>query len=344
MKNIAIAISTLALLACTDPTQLQLLDSDPDPDLDEPAVSSDNDPAPETLVIFTTTGPLIAWDFGNVQLGALSPALVLTVVNNTSTVSDVLQISFSGSNAGQFTLNGGTDCVGAIQLAPGGSCSIRPRFAPNASGAKTTSLTINGGVAGSTSILLSGTGAPMAILSTEPYAFSFNVVEFGQPATKTFSLVNSGVAVAILAISVGGSINGGSFSVASTTCTGTLAVSASCSIVVRFDPQTFGDNKGNLTVTTDHGIYRIGNWVGGWGGARLTVQTTGTGTVYSNDGIYCGTDEDATNCTGMFSTPDHALAASGDFLGWGGACNGSAASCLVTLSTAETVVTANFAP
>lgn len=348
MKNIA--ISTLMLIACTDPLAQP---SDPISDVLPlpPAATSEGTPAaPTTIAITTSTGPLIAWDFGLLQVGGLSPALVLTVVNNTNTVSDVLQVGLSGGDASQFTLDAGTDCTGQIQLAPGASCSLRPRFSPNSSGAKTTNLTINGGVAGSASILLSGTGAPQAILSTQPFAFSFNVIEFGHPATETFTLVNSGVDVMIQSISVGGSLSGGAFSVASTTCAGTLASNASCDIVAEFNPQAFGELYANLTVMTDHGPYQVGDWVGGWGGARLTVQMTGTGYVYSDSSGYpsidCGTDgtETDTGCSGLFITPDQAIAASGNLLSWGGACSGASASCLLTLSTTETVATATFAP
>jgi hypothetical protein len=361
MKNIA--VSTILLIACTAQTQTPPSDPDPisdslppGPEASHQAALSEGSPAvSHKMEIVDSTGPLIAWDFGLLQIGGLSPALALTVENNTDTVSDVLQVGLSGANADQFTLEG-TDCDGEIQLAPGGTCSVRPRFSPSSSGAMAATLTIDGGVAGSASILLSGTGAPPAILSTQPYAFSFNVVEFGQPATETFTLLNSGVDIMVQSISVGGSLSGGAFSVASTTCVGALASNASCDITVEFNPQTFGVNPqafgelyANLTVTTDHGPYAVGDWVGGWGGARLTVQTTGTGYVYSDSGfpaIACGTDgigDFSTDCSGLFITPDQALAASGDLLSWGGACTGDAASCLLTLSTTETVATATFA-
>jgi hypothetical protein len=353
MKNIA--VSMLVLIACTDPLA-RTPTSDPVPD-DPPTNSEASStptplPAPhETIAITDSTGPLIAWDFGLLQVDALSPALVLTVENDTSTVSNVLQVGFSGGDSTQFTLDAGTDCLGQVQLAPGASCSVRPRFAPTASGAKTTTLTINGGVAGSASILLSGTGAPQAILSTQPSSFSFDVIEFGHPTTETFTLVNGGVDVMVQSISVGGSISGGAFSVTSTTCVGALASSASCDVVVEFNPAAFGELYGNLTVMTDHGPYQVGDWVTGWGGARLTVQTTGTGYVYSDSGypnIDCGNNGDyiATDCSGLFITPNTALAASGSFLGWGGACSssGTDASCLLTLPTTETVATATFSP
>jgi hypothetical protein len=364
MKSV-LALSTLSLLACMDPPLSQ--PTNPIDPSDPVAVVLPSSPtfesaptAPTTTAIamITSTGPLIAWDFGLLQVGGSSPALVLTVVNNTLAVSDVLQVSFSGNDAGQFTLGNGTDCVGGgqIRLAPGSSCSIRPRFTPSTSGAKATNLTINGGVAGSASILLSGTGAPMAVLNTQPPSFAFNVVEFGHPATTTFSLVNAGVSVVVQSIAIDGSSTANMFSIASTTCTGTLAANASCTIDVQFNPQKFGENTGNLTVMTDHGPYGVGNLVNGWGGARLTVQTAGTGVVASDGGgypnIFCGTVTqsdwtvgDGTDCSGLFISADHALAASGDFFGWGGACSGTAASCLVTLSTTtETVVTASFAP
>ena len=352
MKHTAFAVSALALLACVDPDPTLTLDpQDPNPVSDP--VSDAEEPTPtETIALLSSSGPLIAWDFGILEIGGNSPALALTVVNDTSVVSDVLQIGFTGADASQFSLSAGTDCIGQIQLAPGGSCSVRVRFTPSAQGAKSANLSINGGVAGSTSILLSGTGAPPAILSTQPHAFSFQVIEFEHPTSQNFSLVNSGVSIVVQSVAVGGSVSNGAFSLLSTTCVGTLAASANCSIAVRFDPQAFGDNAANLTVKTDHGTFFVGNWVSGLGGARLTVQTTGRGHVVSDDegypSINCGStataEERAINCSGLFVTPGHALASSGVFLGWGGACQGTTASCLLSLPTTGAFVTASFAP
>jgi hypothetical protein len=78
-------------------------------------------------------------------------------------------------------------------------------------------------------------------------------------------------------------------------------------------------------------------------GVALNVTVTGNGTVTSNPpGINCGTDCSGTYPIDSTMTLTATPAADSDFVGWGGACTGSAETCDVTLDAAKTV-TAAFA-
>jgi hypothetical protein len=74
----------------------------------------------------------------------------------------------------------------------------------------------------------------------------------------------------------------------------------------------------------------------------LTVPLTGKGQVTSAQrsiccGSSCTTSYGAGNAVALTATPPPGLA----FLGWSGACSGTAPSCTVTM-TADTKVQANF--
>ena len=81
---------------------------------------------------------------------------------------------------------------------------------------------------------------------------------------------------------------------------------------------------------------------GGAGGFKLTVAKSNSGTVMSTpSGINCGSTCTANYSTGnavaLTATPPPGLA----FVGWSGACRGTAPSCTVTMN-ADTKVQANF--
>jgi hypothetical protein len=81
---------------------------------------------------------------------------------------------------------------------------------------------------------------------------------------------------------------------------------------------------------------------GGSGGFKLTVAKSNSGTVTSSpSGINCGatctTSYGAGNAVALMATPPPGLA----FLGWSGACSGTAPSCTLTMNV-DTKVQANF--
>jgi uncharacterized repeat protein (TIGR01451 family) len=300
-------------------------------------------PPAHALAITVGAGSLTSWDFGSQVAGTSSTALAITVTNDTDQVSDVLAVHADPA----FPIDAASTCPVGIELAPGASCSIFIRFRPAAEGAQAGALAVNGGPAvGSATLDLTGTGVAAADLDTDPPFIDFGVVELGTTQTQTIAIVNSGEDVAIQSIHVGDPIGSG-FTLQSTTCAGTLVAGARCDLVTTFTPTALGQDSGDLTVQTDRGAYAIGaNWLMGEGGARLTVQISGAGSVTSDGGgvpdIDCGPD-----CTGLFVNGlAHQLVASGGSVVWGGA--GSAclsSSCPVMLSTSgPTLVTATFTP
>jgi len=82
----------------------------------------------------------------------------VTFTNNGSASLSVSGFSFGGANPGDFTT--GTDSC-RLAIAPGSSCTVQVRFAPQAQGSRSATFTIlsNAGRAGS--VVLSGSAGPL---------------------------------------------------------------------------------------------------------------------------------------------------------------------------------------
>jgi hypothetical protein len=191
--------------------------------------------------------------FGNQVVGTTSAAQTLTLHNTGGAALTGVSETFT---PGPFSRPGGTaggTCAGT--LAAGATCTINVVFSPTAAVASTGSVTINGSVtvAGSP-VALSGTG----VAATHTATVSPNPLAFGNWATGTTS--NS---MNLIVTNTGNSgLAGGTFTfgggtpqpfsrpagVAGGTCGATLAVSASCTISVRFAPTATGAVSRTLTV------------------------------------------------------------------------------------------------
>ena len=107
---------------------------------------------------------------------------------------------------------------------------------------------------------------------------------------------------------------GGDCAAAGTAPTCTLPMSQTSNVTANFDPATFA----------------------------LDVATTGPGSVASNPaGVNCGATCNASFNSGTLVTLTATPQANSVFLGWGGACSGTALTCTVTMDQARSV-TANF--
>lgn len=97
--------------------------------------------------------------FGAQEAGTRSAARTLLVENDGVAAAAVDRVALVGRDPDQFVL-AGDECSDAT-LAPGASCALRVRFAPDSAGAKTARLRVVGGF-GTLSANLSGTGEEAA--------------------------------------------------------------------------------------------------------------------------------------------------------------------------------------
>ncbi len=167
--------------------------------------------------------------FGGVKFG-LKPALSFSVTNHqTRTVS--LSESFSGTNAVDFAVTGGT-CT--TTLGAGKACSIIVTFKPGALGTESATLSISDSpdplspymVALSTGPTIPATVAPISIaygtLKTTSKTLNVTVTNlsgFSLPLSESFSGANAS-----------------DFTVAGGTCGAMAVANSSCTIAVKFTP------------------------------------------------------------------------------------------------------------
>jgi len=195
-------------------------------------------------------------------------AEVLFPTTTTNSVSS--PFSFAAANAGnepliississtsQFSVVPGGTCftVGSVQ--PGGVCAFGVVFSPSQSGAQVGQVSvIDNSLNQSTSSIYSASGqsvaaGPAAVLSPTTVAFGSQALQSSASA-QAIVLSNSGSASLIITgIALGGA-NPGDFSM-TTTCTGSVAAGAACSINVTFGPTALGARTATVTVSDNAG-------------------------------------------------------------------------------------------
>jgi hypothetical protein len=192
--------------------------------------------------------------FPATPIGSLSGTQLVTVVNSGQSGISDLELTATQGFGVDATM---TSCTAT--LAGGASCTVGVLFDPATQGAiggsVTASSRLSGAAAATTA--LSGTGALPAGLITSPAALvpfgTIGVGQAGQPIPVT--ITNQGTVTALtglsLAVDATGTANG--FGLSSSSCAGTLAAGASCSVNVTFRPVTAGSLSGALTIVSGNG-------------------------------------------------------------------------------------------
>jgi hypothetical protein len=191
--------------------------------------------------------------FPDTVAGTQSAALGVTLTNAGTATVVVSSIIISG----RFTVSG--SCA---TLAPGASCELSVRFAPNAPGTLTGTLTVQSDTSPVT-VALSGAGVPNplpeATLSATSVGFGNRFVAAPSPPMSV-TLTNTGLSPLVIS----GIFTTGDFS-AGSTCPATLAPGASCTITVRMLARLAGARFGALRVVTNAA------------GSPALVELSGTG-------------------------------------------------------------------
>ncbi|HEY5329958.1 MAG TPA: Ig-like domain-containing protein [Acidobacteriaceae bacterium] len=211
-----------------------------------------------------TTLSVTAEAFGSVAVGETSAIKHLTLKNN-QLASLTLGISSITPPAGGYAVDPSTTCGGA--LAAGASCTIALTFTPAALGAAPAgSLAIvTTTPSQSLSVALTGTGVNPTTLSATAVSF-YSVVVGETSAIHTFTLKNNQLAPFALGISSITAPAGGYALAPSTTCGGTLAGGATCTVALTFTPAALGAAPaGSLAIVTTNPSQ------------SLSVALTGTG-------------------------------------------------------------------
>src|SRR2546425_1231536 len=154
--------------------------------------------------------------FGNQRVGTTSAAQNLTLTNNGGTPLNLTSITITGAQAADFAFAAGNTCpTGAGSVAPGASCTISISFTPEATGARTATVTITDDAAGSPQLVsLVGMGiAPAVTLAPTNLAFGTQRLSTTSPV-QTLTLTNSGTATLSITSIVLAGLNPGDFAIA----------------------------------------------------------------------------------------------------------------------------------
>jgi hypothetical protein len=217
--------------------------------------------SPATPAITIAPGTVLL--FGNQAAGTEGAAQVVTVTNSGTTPVALSSVTLAGTNAASFKMSN-LNCYRS--LAPSASCTVSLRFYPPAAGAASATLNIADNAVGSPqTVTLTGTGmAPTVTLSASSLSFG-NQAMGTEGAAQIITVTNSGtLPVALGAVTLTGS-DAASFKMSNLNCYGSLVLSASCTVNVRFYPPAAGAASATLNIA-DNAV-----------GSPQTVTLTGTG-------------------------------------------------------------------
>jgi hypothetical protein len=210
--------------------------------------------------------------FSTTQVGSSSTAV--STFTNTGVGSITVTAPTAASVTGTDFAFVSTTC--GSTLAAGGSCTTTVRFAPTATTARTGSLDINSG-AGPKSAALSAT-AIQGNVSLSADSLTFATKQVGEAAAaQTVTVTNNGTAP-LTFTSVSVSAGNTDFSQTSPACT-TLAVNATCSVIVTFTPSTTGPRGGAITLAHNGTGPTTFSVSGSGQGASATLSTPGFGSI-----------------------------------------------------------------
>jgi hypothetical protein len=194
-------------------------------------------------------------DFGDQDLGQRSPAVTITVDNETSEGLGIASIAIEGEHAQDFQLTDDTSCSPERQLGAGASCTIGVRFRPRAREEREAAVVVR--VTGRDAPLrvqLRGTGVGEATVVLDTARLDLGRVQVGRSRTRQVTLTNVGNApLAIEEILIDGR-DASAFSLArATDCSVESRVRAgeSCTIAVTFRPSEDGGHAAELAVLHD---------------------------------------------------------------------------------------------
>ncbi len=177
--------------------------------------------------------------FGQVEVGATSAPLQVTVANSSAAPIPISSLSVTPP----FSIPPNGNSCGTTSLAPNTDCQVQVEFAPTEAGAATGLLTFTDGK-GTQTVELSGAGMSPPADVLNPASLAFPATPVDQLSTaQSVTITNSGgLPLTSIAITASAQFQ------ESSTCTTQLSVGAVCTISVQFAPSETGAVTGTLTI------------------------------------------------------------------------------------------------
>jgi hypothetical protein len=209
--------------------------------------------------VLEVTPPSI--DFGSgISPTTLGPETVTIANTGAAGAPDVnvSNLDFSGADAAQFSIVGGT-CVGtSFAVSAGGQCTVDIELAVNAVATFSATFDVFADVADGAVVLTGeGTAGPVASFAIDPATAAFGTVDLGDmPQSIVHTVTNDGDAGSTLELNDLSYAGDAEFSIA-TDCPATLAQGATCTVTVTFDAAANGPYTGTVTAVTNVGTFEV---------------------------------------------------------------------------------------
>lgn len=188
------------------------------------------------------------YDFGKAEVDGVGQSNLFTVTSTGTAPLTVSQITVSGPDADDFLITANT-CSAALE--PGGTCTFRGVFSPEAGSSASRSATFDvSGNVPTAQIAVSGEATIGDVVIT-PAALAFGEVKTGQSATETLTLTAAGTAdMYIQGLTIGGP-DAADFEKGEDGCSGQqTSAGDSCEIELTFSPETTGPKAATFTVNS----------------------------------------------------------------------------------------------
>jgi len=267
-----------------------------------------------------------------------SSTIPVTIKNTSSTATQSLTASITGSNSDQFSLMN-DNCN--MQSLPGMStCTLVVAFAPTMTGTKTAQLNVGDGTR-SVTAGLSGVAVSPGVLTITVQPGFANVTLPGS-TTGTVTVKNTGGATLYGLSTVLSGTNKADFSFSSDGCNGKmLAAGSTCSATITFQPSAVGSKSATFGISADSGASTsTGLSARAFATLTIVLDGKGAGSVTSNPtgisctraGGACSHDFDVASVGISESSPTNS-----QFDGWAGGGCAKFGPCTVTLSASQTI-------
>src|SRR3989441_4515 len=195
--------------------------------------------------------------FGTQRLSTTSPVQTVTLTNSGTATLSITSIVLAGLNPGDFAIAADNTCpTGAGSVAPGASCTISISFTPEATGARTATVTITDDAAGSpqSASLDCRHFVPAVTVAPTNLAFGTQRLSTTSPV-QTVTLTNrvtplfffnDTAPTEIYTLSLHDALP-----ISCPTGAGSVAPGASCTISISFTPEATGARTATVTITDD---------------------------------------------------------------------------------------------
>ena len=274
-------------------------------------------------------------DVGVIYAGSSTNSRTVTITNSDAAAETPTLTGTGGVSLANVT------CTGS--LAPGQKCAADLTVGPGSAGPVHGAMAIDFSSGGFLSPqVLSVSGCRTEVART-PDRLNFGAVAVGSTGdTETVTI--SGGAFNFSGFTLSGA-NAAEFAISNNTC-GTTLTSGSCSIDLTFAPTASGARTATLEIADDQNcspqpVDLVGGSAAGPFVITAQLSGTGSGNLTSNPaGLSCGSQ--GTACSASFASGKSVVVtptadANSHFVGWGGACSGSAA-CDLTMNADRQIV------